>query len=434
MSKHMTLTDRTLIERYIALDYSLAYIAHKLKRSQSTISREIKNHRCFTGRFSKRKIDCVNRISCLRRNLCPTEFKYSCYEYCKFCTEYSCTTLCKYYVSESCSRLEKSPYVCTRCPEEKSCKRIHAYYSAHRAEQQYLSTLKNCRKGPQASPEELVNINMLIAPLLKKGQSLNHILANHSSEIRFSERTIYNYIDRHALSIKNIDLPKKVKYRLRRTENMLDKFEYRYRKGRCIDDFKAYIEEHPNTSIVEMDTVKGCRKSGKVLLTFIFRENNFMLIFLMDDGTQKSVIDVFEHLNDLLGTALFRKLFPVILTDNGVEFKCPHNLEYDDKGTRRTHIYYCDPQASWQKPHVEKNHVLIRTILPKGTSFKLLTEEDVHLITCHINSVSREMFDNLTPFDLMKADKYKKLLEALALSAIPPDEVCLKPSLLKRNQ
>lgn len=434
MSKHMTLTDRTLIERYLALDYSLAYIAHKLKRSQSTISREIKNHRCFTGQFSKRKIDCINRIACFRRNLCPTESRYSCYEYCKFCTEYSCTTLCKNYVSEKCSRLDKSPYICTRCPEEKPCKRIHAYYSAHRADQQYLSTLKNCRKGPQASPEELVNINMLIAPLLKKGQSLNHILANHSSEIRFSERTIYNYIDRHALSIKNIDLPKKVKYRLRRAENMLDKFEYRYRKGRCIDDFKAYIEEHPNTSIVEMDTVKGTRKSGQVLLTFIFRENNFMLIFLMKDGTQQSVIDVFEYLNDLLGTSLFRKLFPVILTDNGVEFKCPHNLEYDDKGNRRTHVYYCDPQASWQKPHVEKNHVLIRQILPKGTSFKFLTKEDVHLITCHINSVSRELFDNLTPFDLMKADKYKKLLDALALSAIPPDEVCLKPILLKRYQ
>ena len=172
----------------------------------------------------------------------------------------------------------------------------------------------------------------------------------------------------------------------------------------------------------------------KLLLTFIFRENNFMLVFLMDDGTQQSVLKVFEMLNDLLGTALFRKIFPVILTDNGVEFKCPHNLEFDDFGNRRTHVFYCDPQASWQKPHVEKNHVLIRTILPKGTSFKFLTEEDVHMITRHINSVSREMFDNLTPFDLMKADKYKKLLEALALSAIPPDEVCLKPSLLKRNQ
>ena len=81
---------------------------------------------------------------------------------------------------------------------------------------------------------------------------------------------------------------------------------------------------------------------------------------------------------------------------------------------------------------MEKNHVLIRRILPKGTSFKFLTHEEIHLITCHINSVSRELFDNLTPFDLMKEEKYKKLLAALELSPIPPDEVCLTPNLIKR--
>lgn len=433
MSKHMTLTERTLIERYLVLEYPLAFIARKLSRSQSTISREIKKHRCYSGRFSKAKLDCIYRFSCFRRNLCPSESKYSCYQYCKFCTEYSCANICKHYISDKCTRLEKAPYVCTRCPEEKSCKRIHAYYSAHRAEQKYLSTLKNSRKGPQASPQELADIDTLIGPLLRKGQSLNHILANHSSEIRFSERTIYNYIDRNTLSVKNIDLPKKVRYRLRHTEKILDKFKYRYRKGRTIEDYKAFIENNPDTPVVEMDTVKGCRKSGQVLLTFIFRENNFMLVFLMEDGTQNSVIEVFDYLNRRLGTDLFKQLFPVILTDNGVEFKCPHSLEYDDEGEQRTHIFYCDPQASWQKPHVEKNHVLIRRILPKGTSFKFLTSEDVRLITCHINSVAREIFDNCTPFDLMTANKYKKLLEALALSAIPPDEVCLNPSLLKHK-
>lgn len=434
MSTHMTLTDRTLLERYLSLDYSLAYIANKLHRSKSTISREIKKHRCFTGRFAKRQNDCIYRVACFKRNLCPTETRYSCYQYCKFCNEYKCTDRCERYVSEHCPRLDKSPYVCTNCPEEKTCKRIHAYYSAHKANMQYLSTLKNSRTGPQASPEELLEMNNILAPLLQKGQSLNHILSTHSSEIRFTERTIYNYVDRHALAIKNIDLPKKVRYKLRHSHDMFEKIDYRYRRGRTLEHFKTYIEQHPNTSIVEMDTVKGCRKSGKVLLTFIFRDNNFMLVFLMEDGTQKSVINVFDQLTQKLGISLFRKLFPVILTDNGVEFKCPHNLEYDSSGERRTHVFYCDPQASWQKPHVEKNHVLIRQILPKGTSFKFLTHEDIRLVTCHINSVARELFDNMTPFDLMNADKYKKLLAALALSAIPPDEVCLKPILLKRNK
>lgn len=434
MSKHLTFTERTLIERYLALDYSLSYIAHRLHRSASTIIREVKNRRCFVSRFTQRPNDCIYYLNCLRKNLCETETKYSCFGKCKLCTEYDCKVLCPHYVSEHCQFLDKAPFVCNFCKEEKSCKRIHAYYSAHKANAQYLKNLKDSRLGPHASEEELAQINALIAPLLWKGQSLNHILSSHSSEIRFCERTIYNYIDRKLFTIRNIDLPKKVKYKPRHTETVLTKMNYRCRKGRTIEDFKNFIQEHPNTSIVEMDTVKGARNSGQVLLTFIFRENNFMLIFLMPDGTQKSVNGVFDNLTEKLGIDLFRKIFPVILTDNGVEFKGPHNLEFYRTGERRTRIFYCDPQASWQKAHIEKNHALIRRILPKGTTFKFLRQEDVNLITMHINSVTREIFDNLTPFDLMTSDKYKKLLAALALSAIPPDEVCLKPILLKQNR
>ena len=60
------------------------------------------------------------------------------------------------------------------------------------------------------------------------------------------------------------------------------------------------------------------------------------------------------------------------------------------------------------KGRIEKNHVLIRQILPKGTKFSTLSDESVHLITEHINSVTRELFENQTPFDLMsQKDEYK---------------------------
>ena len=157
-----------------------------------------------------------------------------------------------------------------------------------------------------------------------------------------------------------------------------------------------------------------------------------MLIFLLNDATRNSIEAVFDWLNNQLGTETFKRVFPVILTDNGVEFKNPHELEFTEGGIRRTHIFYCDPQASWQKAHIEKNHVLIRRILPKGTSFQKLTQEDVTLIACHINSFAREIFDNKTPFDLMTKPEHKKLLDILSLHQIPLDEVCLKPKLLKR--
>ena len=84
---------------------------------------------------------------------------------------------------------------------------------------------------------------------------------------------------------------------------------------------------------------KGRRGKNKVLLTMIFRNTSFMLIFLMPDGTQKSVLAVFDHLTSLLGLETFRKIFPVILMDNGVEFKDPEALEYSSNGCPRTRLF-----------------------------------------------------------------------------------------------
>lgn len=38
-----------------------------------------------------------------------------------------------------------------------------------------------------------------------------------------------------------------------------------------------------------------------MLLTMIFRNSNFMLVFLMKDGTQESVLAVFDYLTEKLG-------------------------------------------------------------------------------------------------------------------------------------
>ena len=111
-----------------------------------------------------------------------------------------------------------------------------------------------------------------------------------------------------------------------------------------------------------------------------------------------SVIQIFDSLTEILGVSLFKRLFPVILTDNGVEFKNPQALEHTRTGLSRTRVFFCDPQASWQKPQVENNHRLIRRILPKGVSFSPLTVADVTLICCHINSVLRENLDKQNTF------------------------------------
>jgi len=434
MAKQLSLSERIIIEQMIHKDYSFASIGRNLERSASTIAREIIHYRCFTNRVPlSGENDCIHRPGCQRNTLCPNHHVHGCYaSRCKRCPDgIVCTSICENYESFQCELLDKPPYVCSNCKMQKGCKKNKAFYSAHKANAAHVKSIKQAHSGVRKTPAELRHIADIIEPLIAKGQSLHHICTTHADELGVSERTLYNYIDQHVFKVRNIDLPQKVVYRQRRPAKVLTKLEYQYRQGRTYSDFNSYIEVNPELSIVEMDTVKGGREKGKVFLTIIFRKTSFMLIFLMKDGTQDSVIQVFDTLTELLGMALFKRLFSVILTDNGVEFKNPNALEHTRTGLLRSHVFFCDPQASWQKPQIENNHRLIRRILPKGASFNKLTTEDVRLMTCHINSVLRENLNNKTPFDLMDSADEKKLLSALNLSPIPPDEVILNPQLIK---
>jgi len=434
MSKQLSLPERIIIERMIHQDHSFASIGRVLERSASTIAREVIHYRSFTDRIPlPGENDCTRRVSCQRNTLCPEVGIHGCFaSRCKRCPDgIICTTICDMYDSSQCDLLDKPPYVCSNCKMQHNCKKNKAYYTAHRANAAHQRAIKEAHSGIRQTPADLRRIAAIIEPLIAKGQSLNHICTTHAEELGISERTLYNYIDQSVFKVRNLDLPQKVKYRIRRPKRSLTKLEYQYRQGRTYEDFKSYIEANPDESIVEMDTVKGGREKGKVFLTMIFRKSSFMLIFLMNDGTQDSVIQIFDSLDELLGHALFKRLFSVILTDNGVEFKNPNALERTRSGILRSHVFFCDPQASWQKPQVENNHRLIRRILPKGHSFNKLQPEDTRLICCHINSVLREHLDDRTPFELMVSMDEKKLLAALNLSPIPPDEVILSPKLLK---
>ena len=104
-----------------------------------------------------------------------------------------------------------------------------------------------------------------MSPLIRQGQPLSHICNTHGDEIKVSERSIYNYIDAGELTISNLDLRRKVKYKKRRkkqTEIKCNKFNYR--QGRTYEDFQKYMEEHPDAPVVEMDTVRGLRTKEQV--------------------------------------------------------------------------------------------------------------------------------------------------------------------------
>ena len=426
--KHLSLDDRCFIEEALNQECSLKEIAKKLGKDPTTISKEIRRNRIASSRHKQPEfINCNNKKDCTKKHICNE----SCNQLCKRCKILNCYRSCPDYASMKCINLERFPHVCNGCKRITICHIEKQHYRAKVADANYHELLKSSREGVDITPHELSKLDNLISPLILKGQSLTHIFSNHKDEISYSERTLYSYFDKNMFTARNIDLPRKVRYKPRNKSSKPDKRASAHRIGRTYDDFNTFIESNPGTSVVEMDTVYGT-KGGKVLLTFFFRICSLMIAFLLDSCTKDCVRKAVDKLYEKVGTEVFKKSFPVILTDNGSEFKSPESIEYDNSGNERTKVFYCNPMASYQKPYIEKNHEYIRYILPKGKSFKKLTQEDVTLVINHINSTARASLNGCTPYKLAQLLLDESLLERLTLQEIPADEVHLKPTLLKK--
>ena len=241
-------------------------------------------------------------------------------------------------------------------------------------------------------------------------------------------------MNHNLFSFRNIDLTRKVKYKPRKDDKKRrTRTESIIRIGRTHKDFLDYITLNPSASIVEMDTVEGV-KGGKVFLTLLFRQYNFMLIFLMDNKTMECVERVFIYIRKLIGNDEFKRLFEVILTDNGSEFFNPISIEIDyQTGEVLSHVFYCDPSASYQKGSIEKNHEYIRYVIPKSNSFNHLTQKDCNLLASHINSTSRIILNNKTPYEAVQTLLNEEIINKLGIKLIHPDDVNLSSSLLERG-
>ena len=326
--------------------------------------------------------------------------------------------------------MKKPPYVCNGCTQRKTCKLERHLYEAKYAQKEYEETRSTSRQGFAVTPAELDRIDRIISPLIKQGQSIHQICVNNADEIMLDERTIYNYVDAGLLSVGNLDLPRKVRYKVRKKKPSV-RVDKQCHLGRTYEDFLEYTAVNPDIPVVEIDSVEG-RKGGKVLLTVFFRNSNLMLAFLRDRNTARSVTEVFEWLYETLGHEQYCRLFPIILTDRGSEFTDPVSIECTELGEVRSRFFYCDPQRSDQKGGCEVTHEFIRRILPKGTSFDHLQQSDILLMMSHINSYTRKKLNNQSAHRLFSFLYGESVLPSLGIQEIPANDINLTPRLLKK--
>ena len=388
---HLSRENRDVIEHLINTNYNFTYIGNAINVDRTTISKEIRNNRYIKSNF------------------------YSPFD----------SKAIKNVVNK-CPFLQKPPYVCNTCKQKNKCQKHHIYYNAKVAQENYEKKLSESRQGVNITPEHIDEIERIIVPLIKyKKQSINQVYINHSDILDFSKVTFYNYIDNGILSLSNIDLPKKVKYKKRKSSNIntIYKRDTLILKNRTHEDYIVMIAKHPKYSKVQLDTVIGKKKNKKCLLTMYIVETHYMLIFLLDKKTAENVTNIFKDIKEGLGIEEYKKIFRIILTDNGVEFFNPYEMEYDyETGKKIANVFYCHPNASYEKHEIEVNHEYIRRVFPKGTSFGNITTDIIKRLQDNINAIPRESLDGSTPFDLTNK-KYPKLIEYLNAQYILPDDV-----------
>ena len=409
-NSHLTLEQRRIIQAGIENNSPKATIARTIGKDATTVAKEIHKHRTFKPRNTFN-----NPINCIKR---------------KSCGKKVCFQTCSELEEPVCYRRDKSPGACNKCKNALTCHLDKYFYNAVKADEEYRRNLVDYREGINLTSTERTDIAIVLAPLMKQGQSVHQILSSHK-EITQSERTIYHYIESGVFKdfgVDNFSLKEQVNRR---------QFKQKYKKrkepanfeGRKYEDFLRFRSENPETPVTEMDTVYNS-PHGPYLQTFIFEKTPFMIGFLHSEKTNESMSGSLDFLQKKLGPDLFSKLFPLLLTDRGSEFEKYQMFELDKSGNSRLSIFYCDPMQSSQKPHVENNHNYVRDIIPNRYPIDTLTQEDINLMFSHINGTPRRSLGDKTPYELFCFLYGKEAANLLGINEIRRDDVILKPSLI----
>lgn len=392
MGKHLNLSQRIEIERKLNEGKSFRQIADAIGKTHTTVSREIESRRIL-----------------------------------KKGNSFNATNM-------KCKKTEKAPFVCNGCPNKNKCRKNKYFYFAEDADNDYKKTLVESREGIDFENVEFRNMDRTIKEEIDKGHSFYMIVQDHP-EFDITERTLYYYQEKGYLSTSNIDLPRKVRYKKRKrtvSKNKSERKEQNCRIGRTYKEFTDYIEKNNINYYVEMDTVEGI-KGHSLLLTLCILPYNFLLAYKIEEQTISEVIKKIYKLKEALGFELFHKIFPIILTDNGSEFKRPDLIEDNGNDVVKTKVFFCDPNRSDQKGTIEVTHEYIRKYIEKGIDFDNYSDEDILLMINHINNVKRKSLDNQTPYELLSKKIGEENIKKLGIYYIVPKDIILKPSLFKNN-
>lgn len=430
---HLTLEDRSKIEYGLNKGHSIREISKEINKSPSSVLREINRNRTYEITTLNA---CAHLKKCYRRNACGN---MTCNLICSKKCRSSCFKECHFYEKYTCARLQKSPYVCNGCSSFSlgRCRFDQIIYSAKAAHKKYRDTLVDRRAGFDLTLEELLYIDKIVSPLVKQGQSPYHIL--QSQQLNISLSTLYRIIESGEIDARNIDLSEKVRRKPRKSSRRKKSdiiSQIREAKlGHLYHDFIDYLNES-DTFYVEMDCVEGKMNENPALLTLHYPSFHFQYALYLPKQDSASVVNALNDIEECIGTDMFSRMFPVILTDNGHEFSDVSGMQTSciDPALQRTKIFFCEPNRSDEKGSCENNHKMIRRVIHKGSSLLNYTNTDIVLMMNHINSYRRKSALGKSAFDLVEGVFPQEFLDILGCYRIPDNEIILSPKLFSESR
>ena len=132
----------------------------------------------------------------------------------------------------------------------------------------------------------------------------------------------------------------------------------------------------------------------------------------MRDGKAETVVEQFDWLTAALGLDTFRKLFPIILTDNGSEFKHTREMEFTVDGQRRTRIYYCTHRPPGRNLIREEPRVY-PLCSPSREELQPLHAGRYHSFAQPHQQHQTQQAGRKTPFELADSEEFLKLKEVM---------------------
>jgi len=210
---------------------------------------------------------------------------------------------------------------------------------------------------------------------------------------KISVNTIYSYIHKGVfLRLTMADCPRRGKQKGKYQKVQRDK-SARAPAGESIDNRPEEVRERKEFGHWEMDTIYSSKKGGAAaLLTITERKTRKEIIISIPDRRAETIIQALDALEQRHGADRFRLIFRSITVDNGGEFSATDMIEASCmEDAARTKVYYCHAYHSWERGSNEVQNGMIRRKHPKGTDFREVTPEEIAATEEWMNNYPRRI-------------------------------------------